>query len=58
MGFRDMHTDFEPVFQNEEDLFAFGFDYEFNNISIGIIGSILETDYLAQQDYNMDVGPT
>ena len=58
MGFRDTHTDFEPVFQNEEDLFAFGFDYEFNNISIGIIGSILETDYLAQQDYNMDVGPT
>ena len=58
MGFRDMHTDFEPVFQNEEDLFAFGFDYEFNNISVGIIGSILETDYLAQQDYNMDVGPT
>src|SRR5690606_30284423 len=29
VGFRKMHTDFEPVFQNEEDLFAFGFNYDF-----------------------------
>ncbi|MEE4360878.1 MAG: TonB-dependent receptor [Pseudomonadales bacterium] len=58
MGFRDMHTDFEPVFQNEEDLFAFGFDYEFQNMSFGLIGAYQETEYLQRQDYLMDVGPT
>lgn len=58
MGFRDMHTDFDPVFKNEEDLFAFGFDYEFENYSVTLIGALLETEYLAQQDYLMDVGPT
>lgn len=58
MGFRDMHTDFEPEFQNEEDLWAFGFDYEFQNLTLGIIGAYQETEYLARQDYLMDVGAT
>jgi outer membrane receptor protein involved in Fe transport len=58
MGFRDMNTDFEPVFQNEEDLFAFGFDYEFDNFSVGLLGAYQETEYLSRQDYLMDVGAT
>ena len=55
-GFREMHTDFEPVFQNEEDLIAFGFDYEFDRFEISVVGADLSTDYVSRQDYAMDVG--
>ncbi|MEM1436934.1 MAG: TonB-dependent receptor, partial [Pseudomonadota bacterium] len=58
IDFRDMHTDFEPIFENEEEIWAGGFTYEFENFSVGLLGAYQETDYLAQQDYNMDVGPT
>ncbi len=58
VGFREMHTDFEPIFQNNEELWTGGFSYEFDNYSFGIIGAYQETDYLARQDYNMDVGAT
>ncbi len=55
-GFRKMHTDFEPEFQFEEDLYTFGASYEFDQFSVGLIGAYQETDYLARQDYYMDVG--
>ena len=57
-SFRQMHTDFDPVFKNDEDLMAFGFTYEFDNFDLSLIGADLETSYLAQQDYAMDVGAT
>ena len=57
-GFREMHTDFEPVFRNDEDLGAFGFNYEFDRFDLSLIGADLSTEYLAQQDYAMDVGAT
>ncbi|MDH3640550.1 MAG: TonB-dependent receptor [Gammaproteobacteria bacterium] len=57
-GFRDMHTDYEPVFENEEDLITFGFDYEFDRFNASLLGAYQETDYLSRQDYLMDVGPT
>lgn len=55
-GFRDMHTDFEPVFKEEEEIWAFGFDHEFDRFSLGLTGAYQERDYLAQQDYFMDTG--
>ncbi|MCB1683053.1 MAG: TonB-dependent receptor [Pseudomonadales bacterium] len=58
MGFRDMHTDLEPVFEQEEDIFAAGFDYEFEHFDLGILGAYQETEYLSRQDYQMNVGPT
>lgn len=58
LGFREMFTDYEPIFQNNETIFTAGFNYEFDDYSFGITGAYQETDYLARQDYNMDVGAT
>ena len=55
-GFREMHTDMEPVFRNEEDLIAFGADYAFDRFEVSVVGADLKTDYVSQQDYAMDVG--
>ena len=57
LGLRSVFTDTEPVFYNEEKNFSFGFDYEFENISVGILGSYGEGVYNASMDYNMNVGP-
>lgn len=56
VGFRTMHTDFDPIFQEEEEILAFGYEYEFENYTLGINGAYQEREYLAQQDYFMDVG--
>lgn len=58
LSLRTMHTDFEPIFQNEEDVFAFGFDHQFDRYSFSLQGAYQETDYLSQQDYLMNVGAT
>ena len=58
LGFRDMFTDFEPIFENNEKLWSAGYNYEFENYSFGVLAAYQETDYLARQDYNMDVGAT
>ncbi len=55
--FREMHTDMEPVFQQKEDLWSFGFDYEFDQISVSLVGAARDYETLTQQDYLMDVGP-
>ncbi len=55
-GFRKMHTDFEPVYQEREDLVAFGFDYEFDSFAFSLQGAYQERDWLYQQDYAMDTG--
>jgi hypothetical protein len=52
-----MHTDFQPVFKNEIDTWTFGFEYEFDTFSFGVVGGYSESEFLARQDYNMDVGP-
>ena len=57
-GFRQMHTDFEPVYQSDEDLLAFGFTYEFDRFDFTLIGADSTSGYLSQQDYLMDVGPS
>ena len=55
-GFRQMHTDFEPVFQDDEDIWAFGAEYDFENIHLSLIGARRDGEYLSRQDYSMDVG--
>lgn len=55
-GFRKMHTDFEPVYEEREDLVAFGFDYELDKVTLGLTGAYQERDWLYQQDYLMDTG--
>ena len=55
LDLRSMHTDFEPRFENNVKQVLFGFDYEFDSYTIGIVGGRWESEYLTQQDYNMDV---
>ncbi|MGD8417859.1 MAG: TonB-dependent receptor plug domain-containing protein, partial [Pseudomonadales bacterium] len=55
-GFRKMHTDFEPVYDENEDIVAFGFKYDFDTIQLGLTGAWQERDWLYQQDYFMDTG--
>ena len=61
-GFRQMHTDFEPIFQQDEEILAFGAEYDFANYSLSLVGASRHNEYLSQQDYGMDVnaslGPT
>ncbi len=57
MDIRDMFTDFEPVYQYEEEIYSFGAEYSFETVTVSVIGAYQENDYLQQMDYNMDVGP-
>jgi len=52
---RKMHTDFEPKFKNIENLFAGGFNYDFDKYQVGLRGAYQENKYVSQMDYNMDV---
>ncbi|MCZ6869526.1 MAG: TonB-dependent receptor [Gammaproteobacteria bacterium] len=58
VGFREMHTDFEPEFVNREDLWGGGASYDFDRFSVSLIGAYQDSEYLTRQDYYMDVGPT
>ena len=55
-SFREMHTDFEPVFWQKEEVWAFGVDYDFDNLRASLIGGRRNNDFIAQQDYFMNVG--
>ena len=57
-GFREIHTDYEPVFVDEEDLWTFGFNYEFDSFNVNLLGASQTRDYHSRQDYQMDVGPS
>ena len=56
-SFRKIHTDFEPIFERKEDLWSFGFDYDFDNLSVSLAGAVHDYEGLSRQDYLMDVGP-
>ena len=53
---RQVHTDFQPVFNEDEQILAFGLDHDFGDLKASLIGALRKGDYLARQDYNMDVG--
>ena len=55
-SFRQVHTDFEPVYWRKEDLWLFGFDYDFDSLIFSLGGASRDYDLLAQQDYLIDVG--
>ena len=57
-SFRDMHTDFEPVFDDAEDLWTAGLSYEFDSFNVNLSGAYQTRDYVSRQDYLMDVGAT
>lgn len=55
-SFRQMHTDFQPVLHNDEEIMAFGIEFEVGGLSATLSGARREGEYLSQQDYTMDVG--
>ena len=55
-SFRQMHTDFQPVLQNDEEILAFGIEFDVGELSATFSGARRESDYVSQQDYSMDVG--
>ncbi|MDZ7670466.1 MAG: TonB-dependent receptor [Gammaproteobacteria bacterium] len=55
-GFRKMHTDYEPIYKYDEDLWTAGFDYDFENYRVGLLAGYHESQYVSRQDYLMDVG--
>ena len=54
-GFRKMHTDFEPVFDQRETLWAFGTTFALDGFDISLAGAKRDNDTLLRQDYGMDV---
>ena len=57
-GFREMHTDYDPVFSDEEDLWTAGLSYEFDSFMVNLNGAYQTRDFVSRQDYLMDVGAT
>lgn len=57
LDIREMFTDFEPIFQFEEEIWSMGAEYQFQDYTVSFLGAYQETEYLAQMDYNMNVGP-
>ena len=55
---RSVHTDVEPVFIENDDYYAFGIDYIWQDLEFELLGSIHYADGYSQQDYLFDVGPT
>lgn len=58
IGYRAVHTDFEPVFEEIESIYAFGYVHHIGDFTIDVLGAVRDGEYLSQQDYNFDVGPT
>lgn len=56
LDLRSVHTDFHPVFQNVENILAYGFEYDTLNFNLGVIGAKKTWDILSMNDYNFDVG--
>lgn len=54
---RQIHTDFQPVFQEDEQIVAFGLNHDFDELKFGLIGAVRDNEYRSLQDYVMDVGP-
>ena len=55
---RHMHTDFEPVFKDEEDLWTGNIRFDFDSFNINVNGAYQTRELVSRQDYLMDVGAT
>jgi outer membrane receptor protein involved in Fe transport len=55
-GLRESHTDFEPVYKYNEDLFQANYQYTFDKYTVVLQGGYETYTYLSQQDYAINVG--
>lgn len=58
LDLRTVHTDFDPVFIENDDFYAMGINLVWMDLEFEFLTSINETDGYSQQDYFFDVGPT
>ncbi len=58
IGFRSMHTDYEPIFESEEETWTGGLTYDFESFTVGVLGAYYKRENFSRMDYFMDVGPT
>ena len=56
LDLREQHTDFNPVFEFEEDAWLLGVDWALDAVTLSLAGSYFDTSWLSQQDFNADVG--
>ena len=56
VGFRAMHTDLEPEFEQDETSVLLGVNIEAGAFSIDLLGAYQTTENYTRQDYVMDVG--
>lgn len=58
LGLRDQHTDFEPVFELDGNLWIAGLEHSTGWAEFSVLGSRQKTTLLSLQDRYMDVGYT
>lgn len=57
LDLRSVHTDFDPVFQEDETFLAMGIDFDWNDFKFEVLSAFTERSGVSLQDYLMDVGP-
>ena len=57
MGLREMHTDFEPIFEQESDQTYLTITHEMGDYTYTLNAASAGGNSNIMQDYNMDVGP-
>ncbi len=58
VGFRSVHTDFDPIFEESGEFLSYGVTYTWEDYNFEVLGTFGDATYLSQQDYYVDVGPT
>ena len=58
VGFRAIHTDFEPIFEERGETFAIAVYHDWEDYTFDLLGAISTSEYKSNQDYIIDVGAT
>ncbi|MCY3886014.1 MAG: TonB-dependent receptor [Gammaproteobacteria bacterium] len=58
VGFRAVHTDFEPVFEESGETYSIALYHQWQDFSFDFLGAISNSEYKSNQDYIIDVGAT
>ena len=58
LDIREQHTDVEPVFRYDSDIWISGIEHASESLQLSVLGSYQTSDYLSLQDWYMDVGHT
>lgn len=56
LSLREQHTDLNPIFEFNEDTWLFGVQRTFDGVTVELVGSYVDSEYVSRQDLNQDVG--